>query len=75
MGWSMPKRYEFERPEPKLGAGVSRPLPRERTRLFRVAVKQPGAPAMRITIPAASRSKAILHCKNRWPDCSAEVIE
>jgi hypothetical protein len=75
MAWSMPKRYEFEGPQPKLGPGVSRPLPKERTRLYRVSVKVPGSPAMRVTIPAASRGKAIQYCQNRWPTCSAEVIE
>lgn len=75
MPWKMPKRYEFEGPEPVLGPGSSRPLPNERTRLFRVSVIQDDAPPMRVTIPAASRSKAIMYCKNRWPGCSAEVIE
>jgi hypothetical protein len=75
MGWHPPKRYEFEGPAPKLGAGSSRPLPNERTRLFRVNVKQPGSPLLRVTIPAASRGKAIMYCKNRWPGCTAEVAE
>jgi hypothetical protein len=29
---------------------------------------------MRVTIPAATRRKAILYCQNRWPNCTAEVI-
>lgn len=75
MGWSVPKRYDFERPEPRLGAGLSRPLVNQSTRLYGVSVKVPGAPAMRVTIPAPSREKALLYCRNRWPDCQAEVIE
>lgn len=75
MPWSMPKRYDFEGPQPKIGPGVSRPLAKERTRLYRPSVRLPGAPPMRVTIPAATRGKAILYCQNRWPDCSAEVIE
>ncbi len=30
---------------------------------------------MRVTIPAPNKTKALLYCKNRWPDCTAEVIE
>lgn len=75
MGWSNPKRYDFLGPEPVLGPGQSRPKPKERTRLYRLHVQQPNAPRMTITIPAPTRGKAILYCKNRWPDCTAEVVE
>jgi hypothetical protein len=61
--------------EPNLGPGVSRPKPDESTRLFRVHVRQTTSPAMRVTIPAPNKTKALLYCKNRWPDCTAEVIE
>ena len=74
MGWSKPRRYEFEGPEPKLGPGVSRPLPKQPTRDFRLQVKLFGAPAMRITIPAPSKAKALMYCRNRWPDCEVEVL-
>jgi hypothetical protein len=60
--------------EPNLGPGVSRPKPDESTRLFKVHVRQPTMPAMRVTIPAPSKAKALLYCKNRWPNCTAEVI-
>ena len=74
MAWSKPRRYSFEGPEPNLGAGVSRPMQNERTGDYRLAVKRAGAPAMRITIPAPSKAKAILYCRNRWPDCEVEVL-
>jgi hypothetical protein len=75
MGWSRPKRYDFEPPEPSIGPGLSRPHSKERTKLFRLAVKLQGAPEMRVTIPAPSRGKAILYCQSRWPNCTAEVIK
>jgi len=75
MSWTKPKRYAFEGPEPKLGPGVSRPLPTQTTRNYRVEVKRPGAPAMRVTIPAPTKAKALMYCRNRWPDCVAEVIK
>jgi hypothetical protein len=37
-------------------------------------VKRAGAPAMRITIPAPSKAKALMYCRNRWPDCEVEVL-
>jgi hypothetical protein len=75
MGWSEPKRYGFEDPEPKIGPGISRPRPTESARLFRLRVKIPSKPQMTITLPAPSRGKAILYCQNRWPGCDAEVVE
>jgi|LakMenE18May11ns_1017448.scaffolds.fasta_scaffold9697596_2 hypothetical protein len=75
MGWSEPKRYAFEDPKPKIGPGLSRPKPKESARLYRLQVKLPDNPQMIITIPAPTRGKAIMYCKNRWPGCEAEVVE
>lgn len=54
-------------PEPKLGDGVSRPMPKERTREFRLMVQIPGSKPMRVVIPAPTKAKAVTYCKNRWP--------
>lgn len=75
MSWSKPKRLLALGPEPNLGPGTSRPLPKERTRMYRLSVELVGAPPMRVTLLAASRHKALLYCRNRWPDCVAEVIK
>jgi hypothetical protein len=75
MGWSEAKRLPSEGPEPNLGAGISRPLPSEATRLYRLSVKQPGKPVLRLTIPAPTKAKAIKYCQNRWPDCTVEVLQ
>jgi hypothetical protein len=74
MGWSKPRRYAFEGPEPKLGPGVSRAKNDEPTRDFRLQVKLPGAPPLRITIPAPTKAKALMYCRNRWPDSEVEVL-
>lgn len=74
MGWSKPKRFSFEGPEPILGAGVSRPNASEATRQYRMTVKQPGKPVMRVVMPAPTKAKAITYCKNRWPDAVVEPI-
>lgn len=43
--------------------------------MYRLSVELVGAPPMRVTLLAASRYKALLYCRNRWPDCVAEVIK
>jgi hypothetical protein len=73
MSWMVPGRLPCEGPEPVLGPGISRPKPNEATREFRLSVKQPGKPAMRITIPAPSKAKAITYCQNRWPDAVVSI--
>lgn len=75
MGWSESKRLPSEGPEPYLGAGISRPKANERTRDYRLEVKQPGKPLMRVLIPAPSKAKAILYCKNRWPDATVTPLQ
>jgi len=60
-------------PTPSLGPGVSRPKPNERTRMYRVLVAWPDRRKMVVTIPAPSKAKASSYCRNRWPDCTAEV--
>lgn len=66
---------DYEAPLPILGPGKSRPKPTERVRLYRVRVTIPDKPKMTITLPAPTRRKAILYCQNRWPNCTAEVVE
>jgi hypothetical protein len=60
--------------EPSLGEGISRPRASERTRLYALEVRQPGSPLMRVTIPAPTKAKALMYCRNRWPGCTAEVL-
>lgn len=60
--------------EPNLGEGISRPKASESTRLYRMRVKQPGSPPMLITLPAATKNKAVTYCKNRWPGCAVEAL-
>lgn len=61
--------------EPNLGPGVSRPKADERTREFRLRVKQPDMPAMRVVMPAPTKAKAVSYCKNRWPNATVEALE
>jgi len=72
MTWNPRYKLDPDLPEPALGPGVSRPLPKEQTRDYRLVVTCKGAPPMRVVIKAATKRKAITYCQNRWP--SAEVV-
>jgi hypothetical protein len=41
--------------------------------MYRVLVAWPDRRKMVVTIPAPSKAKASSYCRNRWPDCTAEV--
>lgn len=74
MAWSV-KRLPVEGPEPRLGAGLSRPLPKEHTRTYMLQVKRPGTAVMRITVKAPNKGKALFYCQNRWPDAEIAFIK
>jgi hypothetical protein len=75
MAWQPRPLYDSDEHQPALGPGLSRPLPTETTRPYRLQVKIPSMRPMTITIPAPSRGRAIRYCQNRWPGCTAETIE
>ena len=62
-----------DEPQPFLGPGISRPRPRQSTRMIDLEVQCPGTRLMRVQIPAPSRSDAIRYCKNRWPDATVTI--
>jgi hypothetical protein len=62
-------------PQPILGDGVSRPLPKERTKLFNLLVTLNGSNPMKVSIRAATAAKAKLYSKNRWPGSNAIVVK
>jgi hypothetical protein len=62
-------------PQPKLGEGLSRPLPTEHTKLFNLLVTIKGDRPMRVTIRAATATKAKLYASNRWPDSTATIVQ
>lgn len=75
MGWNERYKLSPDWPDPVLGAGISRPMPKEQTRLYRMSVKREGSPVMRVTIPAATKAKAISYCQHRWPDSTVTPIQ
>lgn len=56
-----------------LGAGISRPKPGQKTRMYRVRVIFKSARPMTALLPAPSRRDVIRYVKNRWPDAECVV--
>jgi hypothetical protein len=73
MGWNPRAKLDELAPEPKLGAGISRPANAAHTRLYRLVVKRPGSPQMLVSLRAKNKQDALQYARNRWPDCSVEI--
>jgi hypothetical protein len=65
----------MEGTEPRLGDGLSRPLPGETTRLYNLLVKSEGEAPLRVTVRAATAAKAKTYATNRWPNSNVIVIK
>lgn len=62
-------------PEPKIGNGVSRPFPKQRTREFTLLVKVPQSKPMRWLVRAPSLRDAIKYGMNRWPNATIAPLK
>ena len=49
-------------------------MPKARTKMFRVRVKQQGAQPMVVTMPAESKQRAIRYASARWPGAAVEML-
>ena len=60
------------------GEGVSRPIPGNRTRQYRIKVHMAQSQPMSVILPAENKNAAIKYAQNRWPNAKIkfnEVIE
>lgn len=55
------------------GDGISRPMPGNPTREFRLLVFKPGSRPMTWITRAESKKHAITYAQNRWPGAEVEV--
>lgn len=62
-------------PPPKLGDGVSRPKPTDKTKMFKVEVRLKGSSPMRVVLPAATATDALKFAENRWPGAVCTLIQ
>jgi len=57
----------------RFGDGISRPMPKARTRTHRLIVYPPGAQPMFWTIKAETKAHAMRYALARWPGAQVEV--
>jgi hypothetical protein len=64
-----------EEPTPaRYGPGISRPRDGQRTRAFKILVRNGNAQPMRVTFQAPTKRDALRYAQNRWPGAAVEVL-
>jgi hypothetical protein len=56
------------------GEGISRPVPKAKTKLYTLIVYKSGARPMTMTMRAESKAAAITYAQNRWPNATVEAM-
>ena len=56
------------------GEGISRPVPKAKTKLYTLIVYKSGAMPMTLTMRAESKTAAITYAQNRWPNATVEAV-
>lgn len=56
----------------RYGDGISRPVPKSRTKLYTLIVYKSGSMPMTMTMRAESKAAAITYAQNRWPNAVIE---
>jgi hypothetical protein len=59
----------------RIGPGISRPLGKERTRAFTLTVRAGHSMPMKVTLKAATATKAKQYALARWPGARVEVLK
>lgn len=72
-GSMLPWQWQEDAPTSRHGEGISRPLPKTRTREFRLTVSAHGARPMLWITKAENVKAAIRYAQNRWPGAQVEV--
>jgi hypothetical protein len=58
----------------RYGDGISRPVPKSRTKLYTLIVYKSGSTPMTITMRAENKAAAITYAQNRWPNATVEAV-
>jgi len=58
----------------RYGDGISRPVPKSRTKLYTLIVYKSGSMPMTITMRAENKTAAITYAQNRWPNATVEAM-
>ena len=58
----------------RYGDGISRPVPKSRTKLYTLIVYKSGSMPMTMTMRAENKTAAITYAQNRWPNATVEAV-
>ena len=58
----------------RYGDGISRPVPKSRTKLYTLIVYKSGSMPMTMTMRAENKAAAITYAQNRWPNATVEAM-
>ena len=58
----------------RYGDGISRPVPKSRTKLYTLIVYKSGSMPMTMTMRAENKAAAITYAQNRWPNATVEAL-
>lgn len=73
-GAMLPWQWAEEPTQSQHGDGISRPLPKARTREYRLIVYPKGARPMTWITKAETKRAAIRYAEARWPGAAVEVV-
>lgn len=58
----------------RYGEGISRPVPKAKTKLYTLIVYKSGSMPMTMTMRAENKTAAITYAQNRWPNATVEAV-
>jgi hypothetical protein len=67
-------QWDDEGATPRIGDGISRPVPGAKTRAYKVRVSQVGASPMYVQMRAETKTSVIKYAKARWPNAEVSVV-
>jgi len=72
--WNPVLSWQEEPTPARYGPGVSRPREGQRTRAYRLLVRNGNAQPMKVTLQAPTKRDALRYGLNRWPGAAVEVL-
>lgn len=58
----------------RYGDGISRPVPKSRTKPYTLIIYKSGSMPMTMTMRAENKTAAITYAQNRWPSATVEAL-
>ena len=61
--------------QPNLGEGISRPMAKAKTELFKLLVKPGRSMPMTVLLPAENKAAAVRYAQARWPQAEIALVD